>query len=220
MDRFINVSSGYLEVVTGPMFSGKTSELQRRLRLAKIAGKKVKAFRYMKDERYGVDMHTHDSVGLEAVPFRDIFDVLNAIDDAEIVGIDEVQFALMEGGFSTATEYKLKCEEVVAILQEKTAKGTTFICAGLPTNFRGEPFNEFMKVLLGHADIIDTFSAICTYYNEGRQCSGLATRTQRIVNGQPAAYNDPLTLIGAKESYEARCPSHHFVPKGISNSLF
>jgi len=215
-------TSGYLEIVVGPMFSGKTSELQRRLRLAQIAGYRVKGFKFLRDARYGEKMNTHDSMEFEAENFENIFQILEKSRGFEVVGIDEVQFALLGDSFSTESEYLEQCWKAINEMKERIQEGTRFIAAGLPTNFRGEPFNMLMNLLLGNADRIDSFTAICTFKNREnqKQCNNTATRTQRIIDGQPAAYNDPLTLIGAKESYEARCPLHHFVPKVKTEQLF
>jgi thymidine kinase len=212
--------AGYLELIVGPMFSGKTSELQRRLRLAQIAGYGVKAFKYVHDVRYGEKMSTHDSIGYEAYAFNNIENIFSQLNGEQIVGVDEIQFALLPEKFDDKFSYEKICESALDKIKTKVQTGTHFICAGLPTNFRGEPFNYFMHLLLGHADMVSSFTAICTYKENGMQCSRPATRTQRIINGQPAHYDDPLTLIGAQDSYEARCPAHHFVPRGESRTLF
>ena len=216
----MNKESGYLEVVVGPMFSGKTSELQRRLRLAKIAGKKVIGFKYSKDMRYGEAMNTHDSISFDAVPFSSFQEILDKSKEFEVVGVDEVQFAILEDNYSSKNEYEEQCAKFVKEIKERLKDGVRFICAGLPTNFRGEPFNYLMNTMLGFADSIDSFSALCTYKENTVQCNNKATRTQRIVNGEAASYDDPLTLIGAKENYEARCPLHHFVPRVGSRKMF
>lgn len=211
---------GYLELIIGPMFSGKTSELQRRLKLAKIAGYNVLGFKYTLDNRYGEKMNTHDSVSFEAKGFKNIQDILEHSKGYQIVGVDEIQFAMLPENFSNEQIYRKACEIALVQMKEEVKNGTHFLLAGLQGNFRGEPFNYFMHLLLGHADIINSFSAICTFKENGSQCSQAATRTQRIINGQPAQYDDPLTLIGAQDSYEARCPKHHFVPKASNLSLF
>jgi thymidine kinase len=211
---------GYLELIIGPMFSGKTSELQRRLKLARIAGYNVMGFKYNLDVRYGENMNTHDSISLEACGFTSIDDILQNSEGYQIVGVDEIQFALLPEKFATQDEYFKACNKALRAIKEKVQNGTHFLLAGLPSNFRGEPFNYFMHLLLGNADLINSFSAICTYKENDMQCSQAATRTQRIINGQPAQYDDPLTLIGAQDSYEARCPRHHIVPRSSNLSLF
>lgn len=213
MHRSIS-KSGYLEMIVGPMFSGKTSELQRRLRLAKIAGHKIQAFRFTEDTRYSKDMATHDKLTFKAKPYKNIWEILSQINPhTNIVGIDEIPFSLMEENHSDFNHYLQSIKRAISMIKELNQKGIRFLCAGLNCNFKGEPFNEWTKELIANADIVHSLDAICTHVDsEGRQCNLPATRTQRLIDGKPADYNDPLKLIGASDSYEARCPMHHFVP--------
>jgi len=212
--------SGYLEMIVGSMFSGKTSELQRRLKLSQIAGYQLKAFKYIFDNRYGQSMNTHDSISFEAEGFKNINEILEKSVGYKIVGVDEIQFALLLDNYGSEEEYRIACEKALSEIKERVSGGTHFIFAGLPVNFRGEPFNYFMQLLMSNADILNTFTAICTYRESDHQCNQSATRTQRIINGQPANYYDPLILIDAQDHYEARCPKHHFVPKATTSQLF
>jgi thymidine kinase len=184
--------TGSIEVVCGSMFSGKTEELIRRLRRAVIARQKVQVFKPGIDRRYGEEKVTsHAGMDFEAIPVsqaRDILTYLKA--DTTVVGVDEVQF--MD-------------EEIVPILISLADRGVRVIVAGLDQDFRGEPFG-CMPDLLALAEQVDKLHAICMV------CGENASRTQRLVNGMPANYHDPVVIVGAAEMYEARCRKHHEVP--------
>jgi len=184
---------GSIEVITGSMFCGKTDELIRRLRRATIARQRVQVFKPAFDDRYGVNKVTsHAGSEYKAQPITDateIFKLLN--DDITVVAIDEAQF------FG---------EEIVNVVQQLADQGIRVIVAGLDTDFRGEPFGQ-MPVLMAIAEDVDKLHAICMV------CGEAASRTQRIINGKPAKYNDPIVVVGASELYEARCRRHHEVPR-------
>ncbi|MCP4357470.1 MAG: thymidine kinase [Chloroflexi bacterium] len=182
---------GRLEIICGSMFSGKTEELIRRLRRAKIAKQKVQVFKPIIDDRYNIENVTsHNGVAFEAQPVAQAQDVLAQLDaDTTVVAIDEVQF------FDTA---------VIPICETLANQGKRVICAGLDMDFRSEPFGP-MPQLIAHAEMIDKLHAICVI------CAEEASRTQRLINGQPAAYDDPVVLVGAAEVYEARCRDCHAV---------
>ena len=185
--------TGLIEVVTGSMFSGKTDELIRRLRRATIARQKVQVFKPVIDKRYHVDkVASHAGTVFNALPVNcsaDIYKVLDA--DTSVVGIDEAQF------FD---------EGIVEVAQTLADRGVRVIVAGLDTDFRGEPFGV-MPIFLSIAEQVDKLQAICMV------CGEAASRTQRLVNGKPARYNDPVVIVGASEMYEARCRTHHEVPR-------
>jgi thymidine kinase len=183
---------GSIEVVCGCMFSGKSEELIRRLRRAVIAKQKVQVFKPKIDDRYAVDqVRSHSGAGFDALPVSSALEILNLVEpDTTVVGIDEAQF------------FDLELAHVVAKLADS---GKRVICAGLDLDFRGEPFGP-MPTLLAIAEHVDKLTAICVVSGEP------ATRTQRIINGKPASYNDPIILVGATESYEARSRKHHVVP--------
>jgi thymidine kinase len=183
---------GSIEVVCGCMFSGKSEELIRRLRRAVIAKQKVQVFKPKIDDRYAVDqVRSHSGAGFDALPVSSALEILNLVEpDTTVVGIDEAQF------------FDLELAQVVAKLADS---GKRVICAGLDLDFRGEPFGP-MPTLLAIAEHVDKLTAICVVSGEP------ATRTQRIINGKPASYNDPIILVGATESYEARSRKHHVVP--------
>ena len=184
---------GLVEVITGSMFCGKTDELIRRLRRATIARQNVQVFKPVIDNRYAVEkVISHAGSDYEAVPIESASEILKRISpETTVVGIDEVQF------FDA---------EVVALVQKLADKGVRVIVAGLDTDFRGEPFG-CMPNLMAIAERVDKLHAICMV------CGEPASRTQRLVNGKPARYDDPVVIVGAAEMYEARCRLHHEVPR-------
>ena len=189
----MDTAEGIVEVICGSMFSGKTEEMIRRLRRAKIARQKVQVFKPIIDTRYSIEKVTsHAGIDFEALPVKnsaEIFSHLNP--EINVVGIDEAQF-FDEGIF-----------EVVEKLADR---GIRVIVNGLDMNFRGEPFG-CMPVMMSKADKVDKLQAICMV------CGQPASRTQRLVNGKPAKYDDPIVIVGAAEMYEARCRQHHQVPR-------
>lgn len=184
---------GWLEVIVGPMYSGKSEELIRRIRRAKIARQKVQVFKPEIDIRYSKDdVVSHRGEKEDAIPIKTSEDILVLLDpDTDVVAVDEVQF------FD---------ENIVKILNEIADNNKRVICAGLDMDFRGEPFGCVPK-LMAIAEMVDKLQAICMV------CGNPATRTQRLIDGKPANYNDKIVLVGAKESYEARCRKCHVVPK-------
>ena len=185
--------SGWIEVICGSMFSGKTEELIRRLRRAQIARQKVQVFKPAIDVRYAEEaIASHNGLQLQAIPVSDCADLRSRIDpQVDVVAIDEVQF------FEAA---------IVDLCQELADSGKRVICAGLDMDFRGEPFGP-MPQLLAVAEMVDKLRAICVV------CGQAASRTQRLIDGAPAFYDDPIVLVGASEVYEARCRRHHEVPR-------
>ena len=185
-------TNGSVEVITGSMFSGKTDELIRRLRRATIARQKVQVFKPAIDVRYAAERVTsHAGTAYDAKPVqfaREIMDFLE--EDTTVVGIDEAQFL---------------DDEIIQYVEKLAGKGLRVIVAGLDTDFRGEPFG-CMPALMAQAENVDKVRAICSV------CGEQACRTQRLVNGTPANYDDPVVIVGASELYEARCRQHHTVP--------
>lgn len=186
---------GSLEVVCGSMFSGKTDELIRRLRRAVIARQKVQVFKPSIDVRYVAEKVTsHAGADFAAIPVKDssaIFEKLDA--DTTVIGIDEAQF--FDDG-------------IVDVIRQLVERKMRVIVAGLDTDFRGTPFGP-MPVLMAQAERVDKLQAICMV------CGEPASRTQRLVNGRPAFYDDPVVIVGASEMYEARCRAHHEVPHSV-----
>lgn len=184
---------GSIEVVCGSMFSGKTDELIRRLVRATIAKQKVQVFKPAIDVRYAVEKVTsHAGSNFDATPVEKASEIREKLEeDTTVVGLDEAQF------FDS---------EIVTIAQELASKGIRVLVAGLDMDFRGEPFGP-IPTFLSMAEHVDKLHAICMV------CGDEASRTQRLVNGFPARYDDPVVIVGASELYEARCRIHHEVPR-------
>ena len=184
---------GMVEVICGSMFSGKTDELIRRLVRARIAKQKVQVFKPGIDVRYAeTKVTSHTGADFDAIPVDQAAEILQKVDaDVTVVGIDEAQF--MDGG-------------VVEVAQQLADKGIRVLVAGLDLDFRGEPFGS-MPLLMARAERVDKLHAICMV------CGDEASRTQRLVNGKPARYDEPVVFVGAAELYEARCREHHQVPR-------
>ncbi|MBS1250061.1 MAG: Thymidine kinase [Chloroflexi bacterium] len=185
--------NGRLEVITGPMFCGKTDELIRRLRRATIANQQVQVFKPGFDARYSLDKVTsHAGNEFEAIPIEDISEIKELLgEDVTVVAIDEAQF------FGA---------DILSLIDHLVEEQIRVIVAGLDMDFRGEPFGQ-MPNLMAKAEKVDKLSAICM------ACHEAATRTQRLVDEEPAHYDDPIVIVGASELYEARCRKHHIVPR-------
>ncbi len=184
---------GWIEVVSGVMFSGKSEELLRRVRRALIARKRVQVFKSHLDDRYGgvFRISSHDGSELEAHPVSSSVQVAEQIDgDTQVVAIDEAQF--LDDG-------------IVSVVNALADRGIRVIIAGTDMDFRGEPFGP-IPLLLAIAEKVDKLHAICVL------CGDLATRNQRLINGQPAPAEGPTIQVGGAESYEARCRKCHEVP--------
>jgi thymidine kinase len=183
---------GWIEVICGSMFSGKTEELIRRLRRAQIAKQKVQVFKPVIDDRYGIQRITsHNGLYVEALPVKDAAAILDLVEpDTTVVAVDEVQFFDWQ---------------VSRVCEELAARGIRVIAAGLDMDFRGEPFGP-MPVLMAEAEEVSKLQAICVV------CGSPASRTQRLIDGKPASYDDPVIMVGASEVYEARCRHCHEVP--------
>ncbi len=185
--------TGSVEVVCGSMFSGKTDEVIRRLRRARIARQKVQVFKPAIDTRFAVGKVTsHAGSDFDATPVRGAAEISSQVETGTtVVAIDEAQF------FD---------DEILRVVQRLADDGMRVIIAGLDTDFRGEPFGP-MPTLMAQAEVVDKLHAICMV------CGEPATRTQRLINGKPARYHDPVVVVGASELYEARCRAHHQVPR-------
>lgn len=187
---------GSIEVVCGSMFSGKSEELIRRVRRAKIARLKVQVFKHSLDIRFHKKkVSSHSGYEIEAHPVNDVRQIRDLIlKDTQVVGIDEAQF------FG---------DEIVELCQEMANDGKRVIVAGLDQDFRGKPFGP-MPTLLAIAEHVDKLSAICM------QCRRPASRSQRLINGEPAPTDSPVIHVGADERYEARCRHCHKVGEPIN----
>ncbi|MCY4523056.1 MAG: thymidine kinase [Caldilineaceae bacterium] len=187
---------GDIEVICGSMFSGKTEELLRRLRLARVAGQRTQLFKPVIDDRYSSDsVVTHDGTPSQgATNADDASDLLAKVESgSNVVGVDEAHF------FD---------DRLVDVCVYLAHRGKRVVAAGLDQDYRGNPFNPMPRLMAVAADVTK-MHAICIV------CKRRASRTQRLINGQPARIDSPLILIGGKESYEARCSNCHSVPGKI-----
>lgn len=187
------VNGGWIEVITGVMFSGKSEELIRRVRRAILARKKVQVFKSYLDDRYGglQAVHSHDGSRVDAEPIQSSTELMEKVrPDTQVVAVDEVQF--LDDG-------------VVAVANVLADRGMRVIVAGTDMDFRGEPFGP-IGALLAVAEKIDKLHAICV------RCGSPATRNQRLIDGRPAPAEGPTIQVGGLESYEARCRECHEVP--------
>ncbi|CCG46961.1 thymidine kinase [Halobacillus halophilus DSM 2266] len=192
MDVYVMKQSGWVEVICGSMFSGKSEELIRRVRRATFGNLTVRVYKPAVDDRYKEDaVVSHNGTSVLARPMKESLDILNDVgEEVDIVGIDEVQF------FD---------EHIVEVAECLADRGIRVITAGLDTDFRGEPFGK-MPEMMALSESITKLNAICPI------CGSPASRTQRLIDGKPASYHDPIILVGASESYEPRCRHHHEVP--------
>jgi len=186
-------SGGWIEIICGSMFSGKTEELIRRVRRAQIARQNIQVFKPVIDHRYNNQaIASHNGLQEQAIPVSCAAEIRQHLDpEATVVAIDEVQF------FD---------DEIVTLCSELADEGRRVVCAGLDMDFRAEPFGPIPR-LLAIAERIDKLQAICVV------CGGPASRSQRLLDGEPAHYDDPIVLVGASEVYEARCRGCHRVPR-------
>jgi thymidine kinase len=190
---FHGTQPGWIEVITGVMFSGKSEELLRRVRRAVIARHQVQVFKSHLDARYAGLYHisSHDGATVAAEPVDSSLQIMEAIrPETNVVAIDEAQF--LDDGIVTAAN-------------ALAGRGVRVVLAGTDTDFRGEPFGP-MPALLAIAEIVDKLHAICVV------CGGPACRNQRLVNGTPARWDAPIIAVGGREQYEARCRHCHEVP--------
>jgi thymidine kinase len=190
--RRVPTRDGWVEVITGSMFSGKSEELLRRLRRAQIAGQSVLVVKPALDTRYqDGKVCSHDGSSWEAlcVQRSDEILVLSGIESVEVVAVDEAQFL---------------DEDLPQVAQFLADRGKRVIVAGLDQDFRGRPFGPMPEVM-AVAEFVDKLQAICSL------CGAPASRTQRLVDGRPAYENDTLIKVGATEAYQARCRRCHQV---------
>ena len=183
---------GWIEIICGSMFSGKTEELIRRVRRATIARQRVQVFKPKLDDRYALGhVASHDGLQCDAEVIEDAREIMAKVrPETTVVAIDEAQF------------FDWQVADVARLLADR---GLRVIITGLDLDFRAEPFGP-MPLLMAEAEMVDKLHAICV------QCGALASRTQRLINGQPANYRDPVIMVGADEVYEARCRECHQVP--------
>lgn len=182
---------GWLEVISGCMFAGKTEELIRRINVLSYANKNIIVFKPKVDNRYSdTEIVSHSEAKVPCLVVDRAQDILKKVDvDTEVVAIDEVQF------FD---------KDIVDVCEYLADKGIRVMVAGLDKDFRGEAFGV-MPELLTRAEFVTKLTAVCA------KCGAPATRTQRLVDGKPASFDDPIVLVGAVEHYEPRCRHCHEV---------
>ena len=183
---------GWIEVITGCMFAGKTEELIRRIKVLEFGKQEIMVFKPKIDDRYSdTKVVSHAGSSVESYPISDVLEILDHVrESTQVVAIDEVQF------FD---------DKICQVCDKLANAGKRVMCSGLDMDFRGEPFGPMPK-LMTQAEFVTKLTAVCN------KCGAPATRTQRIIDGRPASYKDPVVLVGASESYEARCRHCHEVP--------
>ena len=199
-DMYAARTGGWIEVISGVMYSGKSEELIRRVRRAMIARRKVQVFKSHLDARYAgiYKVSSHDGRVVDALPVDTPDQIARELaSDTQVVAIDEAQFL---------------DASIVALATDLANRGLRVILAGTDTDFRGEPFGA-MPELLAVAEVVDKLHAICV------KCGNPASRNQRLIGGRPARYDSPVIMVGSTESYEARCRACHAVPRSDEDQV-
>ena len=189
-----NRKFGWIDCICGSMFSGKSEELLRRIKRGVIAKQKVLLFKPSIDNRYDENrVSTHNGNSYDSISIEKSSDILNFVKDTkyDIIGIDEIQF------FDN---------DIVKIINKLADDGIRVIVAGLDMDFKAEPFHP-MPEIMAISEMVTKLHAVCN------KCGKEASRSQRLINGKPAKYDDPVVVIGASESYEARCRHCHEIER-------
>ena len=193
-----SVEAGWVEVITGVMFSGKSSELIRRVERAMIAKQEVLVFKPSIDNRYSdTKVAAHNGITVEAQIVDDVAGIKDKIDNYEGEEIVDV-IAIDEGQFFA--------EDLIGLVDNLARQGYRVIVAGLDTDFAGRGFKPIPE-LMARAEYVTKLHAVCV------KCANPATRNQRLINGEPASIDDPVVVVGADETYEARCRRCHEVKR-------
>lgn len=216
-----NVSMSPIEVETGPMFSGKTSELLTQAERLIVAGETqgidFLVFNHASDLRYGDNViASHGKTSLEAIPAKsskDIFDIIFDFNNQNQITLKECRHLLTTIFIDEAQFFDHNLSTVIEFIDryylDNLGQNINIYCAGLDMDFRGEPFGP-MPDILAKANKINKFVAVCKECEKGTPRN--AQYTQRLIDGKPACFDDPIVLVGASESYTARCQKHHQVP--------
>ena len=189
-----NRKFGWIECICGSMFSGKSEELLRRIKRGVIAKQKELLFKPSIDNRYDENrVSTHNGNSYDSISIEKSSDILNFVKDTkyDIIGIDEIQF------FDN---------DIVKIINKLADNGIRVIVAGLDMDFKAEPFHP-MPEIMAISEMVTKLHAVCN------KCGKEASRSQRLINGKPAKYDAPIVVIGASESYEARCRHCHEIER-------
>ncbi len=190
---YVMKHSGWIELICGSMFSGKSEELIRRVRRTQFARQKAAVFKPLLDNRYSEEaVVSHNGTSVIAKPVAHSTEIFKHVTpDMEVIAVDEAQF------FD---------DEIIQVAQHLANSGHRVILAGLDLDFRGEPFGP-MPALMAVSEMVTKLQAVCAV------CGSPASRNQRLIDGKPARYDEPIILVGASESYEPRCRHHHEVPE-------
>lgn len=194
MNTNLNAQKGTVELICGPMFSGKSEELIRRLRRASIAKQNVIVFKHALDDRHATEkVRSHNGATFEAHATQNIKIIRKMAlqHNITVVGIDEVQW---------------NSNAIIPIICELVDAGKRVLVAGLDLDFRGVPFGP-IPTLMAIADSVTKLTAICTI------CGSDAHFSQRLVNNKPAKFDDPIIQVGAQEAYQARCRNCYVIDK-------
>jgi thymidine kinase len=194
MSQSFHQTGGWIEVIAGVMFSGKSEELIRRVRRSIIAKKRIQVFKSHLDARYAgiYSISSHDGRTVTAIPADSAAQIGQMIDPmAQVIAVDEAQF--LDRG-------------IIPLVTSLAGRGRRVILAGTDTDFRGEPFGP-MPDLMAIAEVVDKLHAICVL------CGNPASRNQRLIGGQPAPYDSPTIMVGSTEAYEARCRMCFSMPR-------
>lgn len=185
-------NAGFIELIVGPMFAGKTEELIRRVTVLSYGKDVIKVFKPKKDDRYDADkISSHNGRRLDSILVKNPQEIYDHItEDTTVVAIDEIQF------FD---------ESIVDLCDHLADRGIRVMAAGLDNDFKGNPFS-IVPDLMTISELVTKLTAVCT------KCGNTATRSQREINGKPAHYDDEIVVVGASESYTAVCRSCHQVP--------
>jgi len=187
---------GWVELITGCMFAGKTDEFIRRINTFTYAGFNVFVFKPAIDKRYSeAEIVSHAGAKLKAIAVSSSNEIEKIVVDTkekiDVIGIDEVQFI---------------DTNIVNLIEEFANRGIIVVVNGLDKDFKSDPFQNVDKILV-QAEYVKKLSAIC------HECGGNANRTQRIVNGKPARKDEPIILVSGNDHYEARCRHCYIKPE-------
>lgn len=200
----MGVETHLVHVVTGCMFSGKSTELRRLINREYEGGRPYQLFKSVLDNRYGAkeELTTHDGQTMPCQFIRSTNDLLTKLDDSPVIGIEEAQFL---------------DKKIITVVNDLANAGRLVVVAGLNTDFRGLPFpfmdGQTMADLIAMANVVTMLSAKCKYMrSDGKLCGRDAFYTQRFIDGKPVSYFSPTIKVGGEESYQARCRQDHEVP--------
>jgi len=210
-----------IEVETGPMFSGKTTQLldlaNKLIVAGEVQGTDFLVFNHASDNRYGENViSSHGHISIEAIPAKsskDIFDTVFDVDDQNNITLktnrEQLTTVFIDEGQFFDMNLPIVVEFIDRYYRENLGLSINIVCAGLDMDFRGEPFGP-MPNILAIANKVNKFVAVCKECN--KRTPRNAQYTQRLIDGKPASYNDPIILVAGEESYTARCQKHYKVP--------